>query len=605
MGILQGLCATSTTLYGAWKGETDDDRLFFARFEDGSWTDLGTIPGNSGIGPSLAAVGDTVYAAWKGEWDDQRLFYAAFDGTSWDNQATLPGNSSIGPTLGVVGTTLYAAWKGEQYDQRLFYSALQHGAWLPAQQIPNVASSIGPSIAGLGTKLYAAWKGGDSDQGLYYAVYDGTNWSSQKPIPGVASSVGPSLAVIGTTLYAAWKGAGSDEGLWYAMFDGTTWSGQKPIPGTASSLGPALANFKGDLFAMWKGSGGDQSLWYASFSHAAWSPQQTLPGNTGPDTIRFVWIPDIHLEETQNGQPATWKAQAKWISDNQFAYNIQGIFCAGDVQISTPGQDELAQDLPIAWTEGFSVIDAIGKPYLTCAGNHDYDNIDDTQSFDQYISYQRINQKPWYVSYWNAPGITPDSNPGTPPEPSGGYQSKATQAIRFDIGARQFLIIAFEIFPRQGALDWAASIINQFPTCEVIILNHAYMTMLGNLFTDNGDDNNSFSPSQTYNPGFNTGVQVNSWAKTIPSIRLILCGHDIPSGQSEVANVSHRVDSSAGGHNLLGIYADYQFLIPPDTLTSQVILLLELTAQQVNVRGFNTNTGVERAAPYPFTLPWS
>jgi hypothetical protein len=606
MSILQGLCGAKTVLYAAWKGETGDDRLFLAAFADNSWTNLGTIPGNSSIGPALAMIGDSLYAAWKGEHDDERLFYAAFKGANWDSQATIPGNSSVGTALASMGGRLYAAWKGESYDQRLFFSSLQNGAWLPQQQIPNVASSIGPALAGLGTKLYAAWKGEDSDQSMYYAVFDGTSWSRQNPIPGVASSVGPSLAVIGTTLYAAWKGEGSDQRLWYASFDGTNWSGQNQIPGAASSLGPALAAFNGDLYAMWKGAGTDQSLWYATFANSKWSGQQTLPGNTGQDIIRFVWIPDIHLEQTTLGQPATWIAQAKWISSNQFDYNVQGVFCAGDVQISISGQDDLPQDMPVAWNEGFSIIDAMGKPYLTCAGNHDYDDIDDTTSFDQNIGYQRIFQKPWYVGYWKAPGVTPQANPGSPAEPSGGYPSKATQAIRFDIGARQFLVIALEFFPRQGALDWAATIINRFSTCDVIILNHGYMTMLGNLFTANGDDNNAYGPSETYNPSFTTGVQVNAWARTFPNVRLVLCGHDIPSGQqNEIANVSHRIDPSTGGHNLLGIYADYQFLVAPDQLTSQVILLLEMGEQQVNVRGFNTNTNTERSTPYPFSLPWS
>jgi hypothetical protein len=605
MSILQGLCGADKVLYAAWKGRTDDDRQFLGAFTNGSWANLGTIPGNSSIGPALALVGDTLYAAWKGEHDDERVFFAAFNGTGWNRQTTIPGASSLGPALAALDGTLYAAWKGGAYDQRLFFSSLQHGAWVPQQQIPNAASSIGPALVGLGAKLYAAWKGENSDQNIYYTVFDGMSWSDQNKIPGVASSVGPSLAVIGGMLYAAWKGEGADYRLWYTSFDGMSWSDQKQIPGAASSFGPALANFNDELYAMWKGAGTDQSLWYARFSDGQWSGQQTLPGSTGQDTVAFVWIPDIHLEQIGFGQPQTWIEQAKWISGNRLGYNIQAVFCAGDVQIPPSGEDDRMQEMGTAWHEGFSVIDAIGKPYLTCAGNHDYDNIYNSENFDRNIGYQRIFQKPWYVGHWNAPGVTPQGTPASPAEPAGGYSSKATQAIGFDIGARQFLVIALEFFPRQGALDWAGTIIDQFPTCEVIILDHGYMTMLGNLFTASGDDNNSFAPSETWNPGFTTGVQVNAWAKSFSNVRLVLCGHDIPSGQSEAANVSYRIDPSAGGGNLLGIYADYQFLIPPDQKTSQVVLLLQLGERQINVRGFDTNTNTERSAPYPVSLPWS
>jgi hypothetical protein len=160
MSILQGLCGTKTGLYAAWKGETDDDRMFLAAFANNSWTGLGTIPGNSSIGPSLAMVGDKLYAAWKGEHDDERLFYAAFDGKNWDSQATIPGNSSVGPALATMGGRLYAAWKGESpLDQRLFFSSLQNGEWVPQQQIPKVASSIGPSLAGRGNQVVRRLEG--------------------------------------------------------------------------------------------------------------------------------------------------------------------------------------------------------------------------------------------------------------------------------------------------------------------------------------------------------------------------------------------------------------------------------------------------------------
>jgi len=599
---MQGLAAGGEKLYAAWKGETDDDRLFLAVFDGETWTGLGAIPGNSSTGPSLAMLGGTLYAAWKGEHDDERLFYAAFNGAGWDNQAAIPGNSSVGPSLAVCRGALYAAWKGEAYDQRLFFSSLQNGAWAAQQQIPGVASSIGPSLAGLGRRLYAAWKGEGCDQGLYYAVYENGVWSGQNPIPGVASSVGPSLAVIGRRLYAAWKGEGRDQRLFYAAFDGANWSAQAQIPGVGSSLGPALAGLGHDLCAMWKGEGTDQRLWYASYANASWSGQKTLPGNTGQDTIRFVWIPDIHLEES--GQPASWTAQSKWISNNHIAYNIQGVFCAGDVQISTPGQDDLQQDMPVGWNEGFSAIDAIGKPYLTCAGNHDYDDIDDTTSFDTYIGYQRICGKPWYVGYWEAPGVTPVADPGTPAEPAGGYQSQATQAIRFDVGARQYLVIALEFLPRQGALEWAGGLINQYPTCDVIILDHGYMTLLGNLSAQGSTDPYNFLPDPTYNPGGTTGAQVNAWAAGFPNVRLVLCGHNTPQPPSDGIHVCHRTDPSAGGNQLLGIFANYQY--PQDWgTTSQVVLLLELGDGPLNVRGFNTSTNTEQFAPYfPFNLPW-
>jgi hypothetical protein len=613
MSILQGLSSYNHRLYAAWKGEVGDDRLFFTDLNGTTWNPQSQIPaGGSGTGPSLAAAGNTLYAAWKGEQDDQRLFYSSFNGANWSAQQILPsGNSSVGPSLGVVGTTLYAAWKGETYDSRLFYASFNGTNWSAQNQIPNTGSAFGPSLAGFGGSLYAAWRGEGSDQQLYYASLSGSTWSPQAQILGVLSSVGPSLATDGTKLYAAWKGEAGDERLWFASFDGHIWSAQSQIPDGSSSIGAALAEYKGNLYAIWKGEAGDHSIYYSRYNGCSWTRPATLPGNTAPDVIRMVFIPDIHLELP--GQPATWHAQANWIANNQSTYNIQAIFFAGDVEISNytspsvfGGQDDLSTDMPAAWNEGFSTIDGMNRPYLVTAGNHDYDNVRDTTYLDQCIGYSRICQKPWYVGDWDAPGVPPVPNPGSPPAPPTGNRSKSTQAIRVEVGSRQLLIVALEYFPRQGALDWAGDIISNNPACDVIILTHAYMLETGALFdASNGGPTGPDDPN--FPGGGDTGTQVLSWAQGFPNVHLILCGHAVPLPITPTTlNDAHRVDIAEDGHPILGVYANYQYAVPPTVLTSQVVLLLELGETQLNVRAFNTTTKVELSnTNYPYPLAWT
>jgi hypothetical protein len=287
MSITQGLSDFSTSLYAAWTGEVNDDRLFFAAFNGTKWDNQATIPGNSSVGPSLAALNGTLHAAWKGEHgdSDQRLFHASFNGSSWSAQAQIAGagGSSVGPALGVLDGVLYAVWKGEEGDDRLFWSALKGSTWSGQTEIAGAASFIGPALAAYGGKLWGAWRGSFNDQGLYYASFNGSTWSAQTPIPGVGSSIGPSLAPFGSALYAAWKGEGNDQNLYYASFNGSVWSAQAQIPNVRSSIGPALATFGNKLYAMWKGEGSNQSLYYASFDGTRWSTQATLPGNTGQD----------------------------------------------------------------------------------------------------------------------------------------------------------------------------------------------------------------------------------------------------------------------------------------------------------------------------------
>jgi hypothetical protein len=315
LGVLQGLVSHGVYLYAAWKGEPDDDRIFYSRWKgSGNWepaSPMGsaTVAGNSSAGPSLGVFGSTLYAAWKGEWSDPRLFFARFDGSKsvWETQIQIPNAySDVGPALCAFSNTqLVASWKS--IDQSLWYATYSGSKWTAPSEIPGVASSVGPSLASFGGKVYAAWKGEGSDEGLYYAFYDGTKWSGQSPgsnqtqIPGVGSSVGPSLAaVVGGNLYAVWKGEGSDESLYYAFYDGTKWSGQSPgsnqtqIAGIGSNIGAATAEFKGNVYAMCKGKDADTSLYTAEYtvSSKSWSGwSNAVPGNTGPDPTSLLPTP--------------------------------------------------------------------------------------------------------------------------------------------------------------------------------------------------------------------------------------------------------------------------------------------------------------------------
>jgi hypothetical protein len=363
MGVLQGLVSHGGYLYAAWKGEPDDDRIFYSRWNgSGKWAPAspmasGTVGGNTSAGPSLGVFGGSLYAAWKGEWSDPRLFFAKYNGSNWENQKQIPNAySDVGPALCSFNSTqLIAAWKN--FDQNLYF-AVYDGSWHAPSQIAGVASSVGPSLATYGGKLYAVWKGEGSDESLWYAYYDGTKWSGQKPgtsqtqIPSVGSSMGAAIAEFNGKLYAVWKGEGSDESLWYAYYDGTKWSGQKPgtsqtqIPGIGigSSMGAAIAEFNGKLYAMWKGKDSDVSLYNANFDGTKWSAQANdIPGNTGPDTDTTLlqapaggyanYLLADSKGATLTGTTVTIIVVDDIVPDNAGAYSFQ-INCNGPAQPS-------------------------------------------------------------------------------------------------------------------------------------------------------------------------------------------------------------------------------------------------------------------------------
>jgi hypothetical protein len=298
VGVLQGLCSYNGLLYAAWKGETEDDRLFFSEFNGSYWTEQRLVGGNSSAGPAIANFGGKMMLAWKGEFSDERQFFLPVDNGLWGAQAQIPGvASSTGAGLAEFDNLLYAAWKGAGSDQAIWYATYDGANWSQQQTIPGVATAFGPAVCAFNGRLYAAWRGWNNDQALWYASFDGVNWSNQQIIPGVASSVGPSLAVFDGRLFAAWKGVTGDEAIWFTSFDGNSWTPQQPIPNVGSSIGPALSEYAGKLYAMWKGADDDQGLYYSSFDGAQWVPQDRIPGNTGQDVPQNMGL-RMQFQET-------------------------------------------------------------------------------------------------------------------------------------------------------------------------------------------------------------------------------------------------------------------------------------------------------------------
>ncbi len=279
----QGLAWYGGKLYAAWKGISDDDRLFFSSYGR-SWAAQQTIAGNTRTAASLATYSGKLWAAWKGMHGDQRLFYSSSNGVTWATQKVIPGVASrVGPSLAEYNGKLYAAWRGMDSDQAIWYSSFNGSSWSAQRTIPGVASLFGPSLAQYNGRLYAAWKGMNNDQAIWWSSFDGTSWRPQRTIPGVASSVGPSLAECNGRLYAAWKGMGDDQAIYWSTFDGTSWAPQQGIPAVATSVGPVIAFFNSKIAAMWKGMNNDERLFYSFFDGHTWTPQAILPGDTGPD----------------------------------------------------------------------------------------------------------------------------------------------------------------------------------------------------------------------------------------------------------------------------------------------------------------------------------
>ena len=205
--------------------------------------------------------------------------------------------------------------------------------------------------------------------------------------------------------------------------------------------------------------------------------------------------------------------------------------------------------------EGFSLI--AGKtPFSVVPGNHDYDSMFTDSKFppkatspmdvdpndlraslgvvhpaglDNFRSVFGADTaffkgKPWYVA---------------------SHDGGADSAQVFEAGGYRFLHIGLQFDPPDASLDWAASVIAQYPGLPTIVSTHDYMTKEGERVPNPIVDGHAVDPIHN-NPEM-------VWEKLISQqdqIFLVLCGHE--HGQA------WRVDDNAFGNKVWQVLADYQ-----------------------------------------------
>jgi hypothetical protein len=166
----------------------------------------------------------------------------------------------------------------------------------------------------------------------------------------------------------------------------------------------------------------------------------------------------VVLPDTQNYSefvPATFKAQAQWIINNRSTRNIKFVLGLGDI-VNNGSSTTQFQNADAA----VRLLDQAGMPYVLPLGNHDYRNADprtrDANLFNQYFGPQRYANYDWYKGH----------------HPDMGNENFYTV---FNVGGKDYLVLALEFSPRDTALDWASSVLSANPEKDVIIVTHSFI----------------------------------------------------------------------------------------------------------------------------------
>lgn len=251
----------------------------------------------------------------------------------------------------------------------------------------------------------------------------------------------------------------------------------------------------------------------------------------GQDFVIAV-LPDTqnYAREAAGSGTATkemWFAQTDWINANRASQNIVYVATLGDCVQN--GDSVLSE-----WRNATNAYYRLekqannglpnGVPYGVTVGNHDQEPNGDpdgtTTRYNQYFGSAHFAGKPYYGGHWGS--------------------NNDNWYTLFSGGGLDFLVISFE-YGRYGdiILDWAESVIAQYPSRRIIVLTHYA-----------GDDNADVNATSTTFSA--QGSAIYARLKTYPNFFLMLGGHVFNEGGE-----GRRTDTF-NGNTVHTLISDYQ-----------------------------------------------
>lgn len=192
-----------------------------------------------------------------------------------------------------------------------------------------------------------------------------------------------------------------------------------------------------------------------------------------PDTQNEV-ISEIQIEGKWSNN------RAKWLADNKEALDLRFVIHTGDL-LNWPEYDH--SQAPIA-SEAMEFLDRANIPYLIAPGNHDTGA---TGVGGSAHDTSRTRELVRVTSQLNK-YFTPERLKPTASFEEGKVENSYTT---FEAGGRNWMVLAFELWPRTEAIEWAKEAIASHPDHNVLIATHSYLNSNGSIFTSSEYGSNS------------------------------------------------------------------------------------------------------------------
>jgi hypothetical protein len=264
-------------------------------------------------------------------------------------------------------------------------------------------------------------------------------------------------------------------------------------------------------------------------NRAFWRLRQPVRPVEAPGFVPGSWtlvvLPDTQVY-AQN-YPELFEDQTRWIVENKDRHNIKYVLHLGDIVNNNTAL--------IQWTNAraaMSILDGV-VPYAIVPGNHDYgpggSASDRSTYFNEFFPLTN------YLSWPTFGGVM------EPNKLDNSYHL-------FSAGGVDWLILALEWGPRNGAASWASQIASNYPAHKKILITHAYM-----YFDDTRYDWATKGAVQRWNPhaygtandvgGTNDGEEL--WEKVVkvhPNFVMVFNGHVLNDGLGRLSSTNEHGD---------------------------------------------------------------
>jgi len=271
----------------------------------------------------------------------------------------------------------------------------------------------------------------------------------------------------------------------------------------------------------------NNKIWFSQF-HLVGFAIMFFTGFSNPIIAQKFVIPVFPDTQTEvHVKMDMFNSQMNWIVQHKDSLNVPFVLHVGDI---------VNYDNITHWqnaSNGFAILDQANIPYAVCLGNHDTEAVGEN-SGSAAPGNTRLNLRKTtkFNTYFPVSRF---------PAQKGRYETRKSDNAfyTFDAGGLKWLVLSLEFCARQGPVNWADSVVSEYPGFNIIVLTHYHLGSAGDISTSNAGYGD-LSPYTIY----------NQFIKKHANIILVLSGHLMTS--------AWRNDIGDNGNHIYQLLQDYQ-----------------------------------------------